>query len=280
MRLPTPKRPTRGKTAPNRLRKTDVFVAVACPEQVRGAGALYVDLGFGASPVTTVETFRRLRALNANLRVVGVDIDPDRVRAAQPWAEPGLEFRAGGFELPLRSGERAAVVRACNVLRQYDKREVAAALDRIGQWLSPGTLVIEGTSDPTGRLLVFTLHQRQPEELRRTGIVFAPRLRADLDPRAFRAVLPKAYIHHAEPGGAIDAFFTAWHTAWQAARRDARDVRRLFAQAARTLAERHGYAVDRRPALLRRGFLLAGPSWPHPDPTESPRPGPRPSSLR
>lgn len=270
MKLKPLGRPTRGKTAPNRLRKTDVFLAVACPEQVHGPDALYVDLGFGTSPVTTVETFRRLRRLNPALRVVGVDLDPERVRAARPHAEPGLEFRAGGFDLPLHPGERVAVLRACNVLRQYDEAEVEAALERIGRWLSPDALVIEGTSDPAGGLLVFTLHRREGDGLRRAGVVFAPRLRSDLDPRAFRAVLPKAYIHHAEPGGAIDAFFRAWHAAWQRARRDAPDVRRLFAEAARRLSERHGYPVDRRPALLRRGFLLAGASWPRPDPAGSP----------
>lgn len=274
MRMEPPERPTRGKTAPNRLRKTDVFVAVACAEQVRAPGAVYVDLGFGMSPVTTVETFRRLRRLNPALRVVGVEIDPERVRAAQAHAVPGLEFRAGGFDLPLRSGERVAVLRACNVLRQYDEAEVAVALDRIGRRLPPGALVLEGTSDPPGRLLVFALHRREEEGVQRTGVVFAPRLRADLDPRGFRAVLPKAYIHHAEPGGAIDAFFTAWHAAWQRARRHAGDVRRLFAEAALHLAERHAHRVDRRPALLRRGFLLMGASWPHPDPGGAPPAGP------
>ncbi len=89
--------PTRGKTAPNRLRKTDTFLGVAFPELVRCMTGLYVDLGYGAYPVTSVETLHRLRRLNPSLRVLGVEIDPQRVAEAQPFAEPGLEFRFGGF---------------------------------------------------------------------------------------------------------------------------------------------------------------------------------------
>lgn len=51
--------------------------------------------------------------------MVGVEIDPERVAAALPDRQPGLDFRLGGFNLPLEPGERAAVVRAFNVLRQY-----------------------------------------------------------------------------------------------------------------------------------------------------------------
>src|SRR5438045_601067 len=111
--------PTRGKTAPNRLRKTDTFLAVAYPEFVRHMTGLYVDLGYGFFPVTSVETLRRLRRLNPSLQVLGVEIDPQRVADAQPFAEPGLNFRLGGFNLPLRPGEQVSIIRAFNVLRQY-----------------------------------------------------------------------------------------------------------------------------------------------------------------
>ncbi|MEZ4769307.1 MAG: hypothetical protein R2844_12875 [Caldilineales bacterium] len=58
--------PTRGKTAPNRLRRVDNFLALYDPALFRredGAfrGALYADLGFGAEPVTTLESAARLR---------------------------------------------------------------------------------------------------------------------------------------------------------------------------------------------------------------------------
>jgi hypothetical protein len=258
---------TRGKTAPNRLRQTDVFLAVAYPERLAGPGALYVDLGYGAYPVTTLETLQRLRRVNPDLQVLGVEIDPARVAEAEPFAAPGLAFRLGGFDLPLRPGERPRVVRAFNVLRQYAEAECEAALRILGASLAPGGLVIEGTCDPPGRLLTFDLHERGEAGLRRLAFVLAPRLRglgATFDPRSLRAILPKRLIHHAEPGGPIDAFFAAWHRAWLTARSTASEPRQCFTVAAQRLAGQHGYPVDLRPRLLRRGFLCLGPEFPEP----------------
>jgi SAM-dependent methyltransferase len=253
--------PTRGKTGPNRLRKTDTFLALAFPALVRHLPGLYVDLGYGAYPVTTGETWRRLRAIDARARVLGVEIDPARVAEAQAHAAPGLEFRHGGFDLPLRPGERVAVIRAFNVLRQYDEAAVAGALAALGARLAEGGLLLEGTSDPHGRLVAFNI-LRKVGALERAGVVLAPRLGADFAPRALRAVLPKAFIHHAEPAGAIDRFFTAWEAAWQRARGGTRTPRQRFVAAAHALAARGGYGLDRRDALLRRGFLWLGADWP------------------
>ena len=255
-------RPTRGKTAPNRLRKTDAFLALAYPEFVRHMPGLYVDLGYGFFPVTSVETLHRLRRLNPALQVLGVEIDPQRVADAQPFAEPGLSFRLGGFNLPLRAGEQVSVIRAFNVLRQYDEAAVADALAALETSLTPGGLVLEGTSDPLGRLLTFNLFEKRPAGLARTGLVLAPALRLGFQPRQFQAVLPKNFIHHAQPGGPIDAFFADWTAAWQHARGQASAPRQVFALTAERLAEHYHYRLDRRPALLRRGFLLLGPEWP------------------
>ena len=264
--------PTRGKTAPNRLRKTDAFLAIAFPGLVRDLPGLYVDLGFGAAPVTSVETLHRLRRLDPGASVLGVEIDPARVAAAQPFAEPGLEFRLGGFELPLRPGERAAVVRAFNVLRQYGEAAVAGALDALARGLAPGGLVLEGTSDPSGRLLAFNLHRKAAGgRLEPLGLVLAPTLRPDFHPRRLQPVLPKSHVHRAEPDGAVDRFFAAWEAAWQSARRHGGEPRRTFVESARELAGRHGYALDRRVALLRRGFLWLGPAWPVPTVAARPR---------
>jgi hypothetical protein len=254
--------PTRGKTAPNRLRKTDTFLAVAFTEFVRHMSGLYVDLGYGFYPITSVESLRRLRRLNPMLQVLGVEIDPQRVADAQTYAEPGLRFRLGGFNLPLQRGERVSVIRAFNVLRQYDEAAVSAALAALAVPLTPGGLIVEGTSDPLGRLLTFNLFQKQADKLVRIALVLAPALRADFQPRQFQAVLPKNFIHHAEPGGPVDFFFAAWHAAWQHARRDAREPRQVFTLAACRLADHYHYGLDRRPALLRRGFLVLGPEWP------------------
>jgi hypothetical protein len=253
---------TRGKTAPNRLRKTDTFLAVAYPGFVRRMAGLYVDLGYGFFPVTSVETLRRLRRLNPGLQVLGVEIDPQRVADAQAYAEPGLRFRLGGFNLPLHPSERVSVIRAFNVLRQYDEAVVAEALEAMAAPLTPGGLILEGTSDPLGRLLTFNLFEKRPGGLARAGLVLAPTLRTDFQPRQFQAVLPKNFIHHAEPGGPIDRFFADWQAAWQHARGQAHEPRQVFTLAAVRLASRYHYQLDRRPALLRRGFLVLGSEWP------------------
>ena len=253
---------TRGKTAPNRLRRTDVFLALAYPEFVRHMAGHYVDLGYGFFPVTSVETLHRLRRINPGLQVLGVEIDPQRVAAAQPFAEPGLAFRLGGFNLPVQPGEQVSIIRAFNVLRQYDEAAVAEALAALAACLTPSGLILEGTSDPLGRLLTFNLFEKGAGGLARTGLVLSPALRAEFQPRQFQAVLPKNFIHHAEPGGPIDGFFAAWQAAWQNARAQSDQPRQIFMLAALRLANHYHYSLDRRPAPLRRGFLVLGADWP------------------
>ncbi len=253
--------PTRGKTAPNRLRKTDAFLALAFPEFVRHLPGIYVDLGYGAYPVTSVETLHRLRRLKPDLHVVGVEIDPERVAAALPDRQEGLDFRLGGFNLPLKPHERAAVVRAFNVLRQYPESEVAAALQALADGMTEQALLIEGTSSPTGQLMTFNLYQRREGRLETLGLVLAPGLHRDFAPRQLQPVLPKNYIHHAAPDGAIDSFFATWTRAWSAARAHGQDLRQIFSVSALRLREA-GFAIDQRPALLRRGFLWLKPPWP------------------
>ena len=81
--------PTRGKTAQNRLRRVDLFLAWYAANLLRCndgacAGAWLVDLGYGAEPFTTLEMAQRLRRLNPRLPVLGVEIDADRVATALP----------------------------------------------------------------------------------------------------------------------------------------------------------------------------------------------------
>jgi hypothetical protein len=264
--------PTRGKTAPNRLRKTDTFLGVAFPDFVRRMTGLYVDLGYGAYPVTSVETLRRLRRLNPSLRALGVEIDPQRVAEAQPFAEPRLEFHLGGFNLPLQPDESVSVLRAFNVLRQYDEAAVAKALAALSAPLIEGGLILEGTSDPLGRLLTFNLFQKQKGDLERIAFVLAPpcaptlrQAQGKLFSRAgFRRCCPRPLS--ITPGRAARLIVSSPRGSGRAR---GGDQRRVFAQSALRLADHYsyraarcGYHVDRRPSLLRRGFLWLGPEWP------------------
>ena len=217
---------------------------------------LVVDVGYGADPTTTIETWSRLRTHRPMLRVVGVEIDRARVEAARPFERPGrLEFRLGGFDLPLVAGERPGLIRAMNVLRQYPEQEYDDAMARMARTLAPRGVLLEGTSSPTGRLLTVNVWSAAPDGVRHDGVVLSVNLRRPWEPRELQTVLPKNYIHRAAPGSDLDAFFGAWERAVALERRGRSTPRSVFAAAARRLAE-SGHRVDRRPALLQRGFLL------------------------
>jgi hypothetical protein len=229
--------------------------------------AYFVDLGFGATPVTTLESAARLRCINPTLPILGVEIDPARVAAAQSAAGPGLEFRLGGFNLPLATTsagqpEWARVVRAFNVLRQYDAAAVVPAYGQMAAHVLPNGLLIEGTSDPQGRLWSAHLLRRttaDPGELaawRHEGLVFSTNLRTPFDPAAFQAILPKDLIHRNAPGEAIHAFLAAWkQAAAVVAPMRAWGQRAWFTAAAQQLG-RGGYRLNLRPSWLRKGYLI------------------------
>src|SRR5690606_12132729 len=76
---------TRGTTGTNRLRRVDRYLA-SLPVLRRSADPLVVDLGYGASATTTLELADRLRAVRPGVEVVGIEIDPERVRLASAAA--------------------------------------------------------------------------------------------------------------------------------------------------------------------------------------------------
>lgn len=175
------------------------------------ADPLVVDLGYGATPVTAVELAGRLARVRADVRVLGLEIDPTRVAAAVPAADPPrLTFARGGFEL---AGSRPFLVRAANVLRQYSEREALAAWQTVLSGLAPDGLLVEGTCDELGRLGCWVL-------LDATGprtVTFACRVE-DLDrPSVLAERLPKALIHHNVPGEPIHAFLRDLDHAWDSA---------------------------------------------------------------
>lgn len=253
---------TRGFTTANRLRLVDTYVLLALRERLHGRGALFVDVGYGAEPITTSESFTRFRTVNPAVQAIGVEIEPSRVAAAGPYAREGMEFRLGGFNLPLFEGEQPTLVRAFNVLRQYGEGDVRDALWSLGCAVPPGAILIEGTSDPLGRMVCFWVwergntaaprHARRAPPFERKWLVFGARLVPEFRPRAFQAVLPKELIHHAEPGGALDRFFAAWEHGWDTAAGRAR--RERWAAGAQRLADQ-GYAADRRRRIIDRSLL-------------------------
>lgn len=203
---------TRGTTNPNRLRRMDRWIAATHGAQLRRAAEpVAVDLGYGAAPWTAVELLARLRTVAPRVRVVGVEIEPARVAAAKPYEREGLEFRHGGFEIPVP--ERPALIRAANVLRQYEEGEVAEVWARLCARLAPGGLLVEGTCDEVGRRHVWVaLGAEGPRT-----VTFAARLATLERPSDLAERLPKALIHRNVPGEAVHAFLRDFDRAWAAA---------------------------------------------------------------
>lgn len=204
--------PTRGTTNANRLRRVDRWLlATQVPRLRDAARPLVVDLGYGASAVTTLELADRLAPAVPGLEVVGLEIDPERVAAvAADRDPPRVDFRLGGFEL---AGLRPVLVRAFNVLRQYDEESAARAWDTMRGALAPGGLLVEGTCDEWGRRAGWVaLDEEGPLTL-----TLAARV-TDLDrPSDLAERLPKALIHHNVPGRPVHEFLRAFDRAWASA---------------------------------------------------------------
>ncbi len=213
---------TRGTTGTNRLRRVDRWIARHAALR-RAADPYVVDLGFGASAVTTLELEERLHRARADIDVLGLEIDPERVarariqlRAVREGTTPfrpdtRTAFGLGGFEVPTPGGRRPAVIRAMNVLRQYDETEVAAAWARMAGRLAPGGVLVEGTCDEIGRIATWV----------EVGADAAPRaltvsLRlAGLDqPSVAAERLPKALIHRNVPGERVHDLLGALDREW------------------------------------------------------------------
>ena len=203
---------TRGTTNPNRLRRVDRFIA-ALPVIRKTEIPLVVDLGFGASPITAVELLSRLAKVNQNTHVVGIEIERERVERGLAVATEHLHFTHGGFETPLPTelADRATVIRAFNVLRQYDESEVAEAWSRMQSRLTDDGMLIEGTCDEIGRLSTWvTLDKSGP-----LSLTISLRLSGLELPSKVAERLPKALIHHNLPGERIHEFLKALDAAWR-----------------------------------------------------------------
>jgi len=215
--------PTRGTTGTNRLRRNDRWIA-ASDAFLKAKDPLVVDLGYGASGVTAFELAQRLQRTREDAEVIGLELDPGRVSKAReqldevragrtPFASDlPVSFQRGGFEVPLPDGRRPAVIRAMNVLRQYDESDVADAWNRVASRLAPGGMLVEGTCDEIGRVaswvdvasdglpVRFTISLRLAE-LEHPGIV-AERL-------------PKALIHRNVPGERIHDLLQKLDGEWE-----------------------------------------------------------------
>ncbi|GAA4360774.1 class I SAM-dependent methyltransferase [Angustibacter luteus] len=248
---------TRGTTNPNRLRRVDRWIAGPLAARWRSvADPLVVDLGYGASPVTAVELLARLRTVRPDVEVVGLEIDPARVADALPLAGPGLTFALGGFEVPLPRGRRPVVVRAFNVLRQYDESEVATAWATVRGRLAEGGVLVDGTCDEVGRRSTWVAVDRERGPV---SLTLSMRLRGLDRPSDVAERLPKVLIHRNVPGERVHGFLSALDDAWaREAPMAGFGARQRFLATVHRVAEA-GWPVLDGPARWRLGEV--GVAW-------------------
>jgi hypothetical protein len=253
--------PTRGKTASNRLRRVDNFILLyesSLLTRTDGLflNSLFVDLGYGFDARTTLESAERFRRINPTLPILGVEIDKERVEAALPHADAITHFRVGGFNLPLLAGESVRLIRAFNVLRQYEEKDFLPAYETLAQYVLPGGLMIEGTSNPFGSIWVANLVRRLGDTWKMEALVFSTSFRMGFDITDFQAVLPKNYIHHVMPGESIYDFLEAWkRSAAETSAAKVFGLRQWFAASAESLAAK-GYKIDLHKKWLTKGWLI------------------------
>ena len=203
-----------------------------------------------------------------------------RVLAAKGLEREGLSFRLGGFEIPLDAGLRPTIVRAFNVLRQYDESEVAAAWQTVCERLAPGGLLVDGTCDELGRRsawvavdatgpLSLSLSMRlvdlsrpsessRPSDLTRASEASRP---SDIAER-----LPKILIHRNIVGEPIHAYLAALDDAWaRQAPHAAYGVRQRFMACAAAMREQGWPLLDGR-ARWRLGEITVAWSAVQPRP--------------
>jgi hypothetical protein len=140
--------------------------------------------------------------------VLGLEIDADRVAAAKPQAAPPqLDFAVGGFEL---AGTSPVIVRALNVLRQYDEPAVVPAWAAM---CATGAIVIDGTCDEIGRRACWL----QIEDGAPVTLTLAAHLGSLTRPSELAERLPKSLIARNVAGERIHSLLQAFDAHWAAA---------------------------------------------------------------
>jgi len=268
---------TRGKTASNRLRRVDNFILLYEPSLLTRTDnlfvdSMFVDLGYGFDARTTLESAARFRRVNPGLKILGVEIDKERVEAALPFADDKTFFRLGGFNLPLKVGKHVRLIRAFNVLRQYEEKDFAPAYERLAQYVLPSGLMIEGTSNPFGsiwcanvvrcmesRSLLPNFRQQAvgvQSQWKFEALVFSTNFRLGFEVEEFQTILPKNLIHHVVRGEQIYDFFEAWkRSAKETSAMKTYGAKQWFVASGEALAQK-GYKINLQRKFLSKGYLV------------------------
>lgn len=253
---------TRGKTRAGRLDRLDGVLAHWLVEQgwCERRAPTCVELGFGASSVTARSWFARVLELTPHASCVGVEVDAERVeRARREGAMQGVTWQQGGFDFALRTGAGGVdLVRALNVLRQYDARDAPAAHALMGRHLTEGGVLVEGSCDGGGRHGVVHVQRRVADELRREALMCVVDPEAHFAPRMLRDWLPQDLRRGVGPEHEVfTGFLDVWMQCFEQARATSRQER--FAQSVALLGERVA-GIEAPAWMVDRGTLLWRPA--------------------
>jgi len=178
-----------------------------------------VDVGFGDSPITTLQLAEAVRASAPGLQVIGYEIDPGRAaHAAARNADALTVFRHGGFQQVAQASPKARVIRVMNVLRSYPSEAVTPIRHLLGAGLVEGGLLIEGTSDTEGHVLTAWLLRRRGESIHAEGLLLFTDFERGFNPWLFRDYLPRDLRRSIPPGTALHEWLSAWERHWAQAR--------------------------------------------------------------
>ena len=188
---------TRGKTSEGRLRLVDAYLL----ERHRSAleSGPFVDLGCGVGGLTTIESKSAIEQAGLVVEIWAVDADEARLPAVD-----GIQTSTALEVVDI------GVLRAMNVLRQYNVDDSLAALSEWSTHLSTQGVLVEGTSDKHGELAAFFCLGRSPE------LVLMTTFSRDFGPWIFRDYLPQLWRRSVKPGTALFGFFRAWAAEFQA----------------------------------------------------------------
>jgi hypothetical protein len=142
------------------------------------------------------------------VEVVGIEIDPARVALASQSARPGVSFMLGGFEVPTE--RPVTVIRALNVLRQYDVSAVRDAWRLMTSRLEPGGVLVEGTCNEIGRVASWVdVTAAGP-----VSLTISLHLASLEKPSIVAERLPKVLIHDNVPGSRVFSFLLLLDQLW------------------------------------------------------------------
>jgi hypothetical protein len=160
----------------------------------------------------------------------------------------------------LKEGEHVRLIRAFNVLRQYEEKDFNPAYERLARYVLPGGLMIEGTSDPFGSLWVANVARKEESgksgEWKFEALVLSTNFRTGFDITDFQTVLPKNIIHPVVPGEQIYGFFEAWkQSAAESSAMKTFGPRQWFMHAAESVAQK-GYRINLHKKFLSKGWMI------------------------